>query len=47
MWGDLSERSHLGELRIDKIIKTDIQEIEYSGEIDWIGVAEWSTDGLL
>jgi hypothetical protein len=33
--------------REDEIIKTDFQEIEWSGEIDWIGLVEWSTDGML
>ena len=49
IWGDLSERSHLEELGIDKtkLFKTYFQAIEWSGEIDWTGIAEWSTDGLL
>jgi len=33
--------------RYDTIIKTDFQEIEWSGEIDWTSLAEWSTDVLL
>ena len=32
--------------RKDEIIENEFQEIEYSVEIDWIGLAEWSTDGL-
>ena len=33
--------------RYDEIIKIDFQAIEWSEEIDWTGLAEWSTDGLL
>jgi len=33
--------------RYGEIIKTNFQEIEWIGEIDWTGLAERSTDGLL
>jgi hypothetical protein len=29
------------------MIKTEFQEIEYSGEINWIGPVEWATGGLM
>ena len=35
------------EHRYDEIIKTHFRETERIKEMDWIGVAEWSTDGLL
>jgi len=31
----------------NEVIKIDFQAIEWSWEMDWTGVIEWSTDGLL